>query len=51
MNYWKDFRSAHTDLQLIQLATSLISILLIVRRFVRANGRVKELRAVRGEVI
>ncbi|MGI9603261.1 MAG: hypothetical protein ACR2QE_15340 [Acidimicrobiales bacterium] len=50
MGFAQDLRDSHTQTQLIQLATSIISVVLIVRRFQRANQRVRDLRVARGDI-
>ena len=40
MGFMRDLRESSTQVQLIQLATSVISLLLIVRRFRSAGTRV-----------
>ncbi len=50
MGFARDLKDSHTQTQLIQLATSVISLVLIVRRFQKANQRVRDLRVARGEV-
>lgn len=49
MGFMKDLRESSTQTQLIQLATSVISLVLIVRRFQKANQRVQTLRWAREE--
>ncbi|MDH3706355.1 MAG: hypothetical protein OES57_09825 [Acidimicrobiia bacterium] len=50
MGFVQDLKDSHTQTQLIQLATSVISLALIIRRFQKANRRVRDLRVARGEV-
>ena len=50
MGFAQDLRDSHTQTQLIQLATSVISVILIVRRFQKANQRVRDLRYARGDL-
>lgn len=50
MGFTADLRDSHTQTQLIQLATSIISLVLIARRFQKANQRVRELRVARGDI-
>lgn len=50
MGFTQDLKDSHTQTQLIQLATSVISLVLIVRRFQKANQRVRDLRVDRGDV-
>ncbi len=42
--FLSDLRGSHSQAQMIQLASSVISLLVIAKRFRKAGGRVKEFR-------
>ncbi len=45
MGFLQDLRVTHTQAQLIQLATSVVSLFMILRRFRRAANNVKAFRS------